>query len=71
MGNSCEEIVHGEVDDEGGSEEGEDTRGDSGPRRGEDRRRAGGGKGRVVARAQMGLRLRWMIEGKGPPWAQR
>ena len=31
----------------------------------------GGQKGRILTRAPIGLRLRWMIEGKGPPWAQR
>ena len=31
----------------------------------------GGQRGRVMTRAPIGLRLRWMIEGKGPPWAQR
>ena len=28
-------------------------------------------RGRILTRAPMGLRLRWMIEGKGPPWAQQ
>ena len=36
--------------------------------RGKGKRRS---KGRIVQRAAIGLRLRWMIEGKGPPWTQR
>ena len=61
----------GEIDDEGGSDGGEDTRGGDEQRRGNARQRTGGRGGRIIARAPMGLRLRWMIEGKGPPWAQR
>ena len=61
----------GEIDDEGGSDGGEDTRDGDERTRGNARQGTGGRGGRIIARAPMGLRLRWMIEGKGPPWAQR
>ena len=54
--------------DRGGDigEEGEDGDANEGERGG-----TRGGKGRILQRAPIGLRLRWMVEGKGPPWAQR
>ena len=62
----------GEVDDEEGSDEGSDERNREGRGRGNVKEGVKGGRGgRIITRAPMGLRLRWMIEGKGPPWAQR
>ena len=62
----------GEVDDEAGSEEGDNARHGRGQERGNVKGGGNGGRGgRILTRAPMGLRLRWMIEGKGPPWAQR
>ena len=68
----------GERGQENEGEEGEDVGGDRGgevevgEEEGEIARQGTGRRGgRIITRAQMGLRLRWMIEGKGPPWAQR
>ena len=62
----------GEIDDEEGSDEGGDERNREGRGRGNVKEGGKGGRGgRIITRAPMGLRLRWMIEGKGPPWAQR
>ena len=64
----------GEVDDEAGSDEGGDERNGNGGGQGRGNAKEGekrGRGGRIITRAPMGLRLRWMIEGKGPPWAQR
>ena len=58
--------------EEGGDREGDI--GEEGEDGGETESGRGGkrsGKGRILQRAPMGLRLRWMVEGKGPPWAQR
>ena len=62
----------GEVDDGEGSDEGSEERDREGRGRGNVKEGVKRGRGgRIITRAPMGLRLRWMIEGKGPPWAQR
>ena len=66
----------GELEEEEDGEGVEDgRRGEEGAQGGEEevnaRRGTGGRGGRLITRAPIGLRLRWMIEGKGPPWAQR
>ena len=62
----------GGLEEGGDGEGGEDgTRGEGGAEEMNARRGAGGRGGRLITRAPIGLRLRWMIEGKGPPWAQR
>ena len=76
---SDEEDEEGIGGDRGGElEEEEDgegvengTRGEEGRGEVDARRGIGGRGGRLMTRAPIGLRLRWMIEGKGPPWAQR
>ena len=61
----------GEIGD-GGESDGGDTGGAGDERTTrEEGRGTGGQSGRILTRAPMGLRLRWMIEGKGPPWAQQ
>ena len=60
----------GAAAEESGEEEEGRSEGEGGEGGG-DTEGKGGQKGRILTRAPVGLRLRWMIEGKGPPWAQR